>query len=195
MIKTKEDFDSSSNEERQMYASKDPEWMELCKRLQCVAPGQVIPTFSGDNYLKLILEVGKVMDASILNIHGDTESSNSNVADLLDKHEKLKENRYQRLEDIPTKLFHLTVGYVYTESDKTWRKHSWILSDLIIIETCEPGDKYFGLVLAGADRSRFRLLNATTKAYQYSIEARFFTTNKKCLDYRSEFIKKRDGMI
>lgn len=192
-IQSEDSFFYSSTEYQTIYANNDPEWVEMRDRLHNIAFGEVEALSKGDDYIKLLLQVGTLMNGPVLNIQGATNNSHTNVADLLDSHEQLQENVFQTLEDIPVKALHLATGYVYFQAEQTWRQHSWLLSGNSIIETCFVGDKYFGVILVGNDRSFFRNCHASTKAYHFSLEARFFNSDNKPFDYRSDFVKFRDG--
>ena len=195
---TAADFYAASMPQRDQYfRDNDPEFSQLCDRLQALAEGRIVTRWEGENELLLLLSLGGLMEGPIEVVSGQQSNCHQNVADLLDLHDQ------QGI--VGTRV---ATGWCY--SGGLWRQHSWAVeADGTILETCGPPcperEKYWGAILGGHDRVKFRMKEASSNAYEFTPEcARFAekiasmsheaaTEFMERIDRRSQFIKERDG--
>jgi hypothetical protein len=177
------DFHMLSVDERwTKYYNYDPAMIELYNVLNGYAEGRVIARYEGEEHLMQLLSDGELMRSNhVVSMAGRPSSCHQNVAALID-------------EDSTPKV---VTGYAYTHDDEMWRQHSWALQGDSIIETTESRDKYWGVVLQGADRFKFMKNNAPSGTnYFSSPEGRSFlqlmSQGKLAFeDYRSHFLRAR----
>jgi len=195
---TAAEFYAASMPQRDQYfRENDPQFSQLCDKLQAVAEGRIVTRWEGENELLLLLSLGGLMDGPIEVVPGQQSNCHQNVADLLDWHDQ------QGI--VGTRV---ATGWCYSEG--LWRQHSWaVAADGTILETCGPPcperEKYWGAILGGHDRVKFRMKEASSNAYEFTPEcARFAeqiaslsheaaTEFMERIDRRSQFIKERDG--
>lgn len=195
-INSKHDFYASSIEMRQAYFENDAEFILLRDKLLGIAPGQVVVLYEGVQHCRLLLDKGALMTGAVENIEMEPGRCHSNVADLLDER--------------PGSGIGIATGFCYSKDHSSegggrWRQHSWAISaEGSIIETCGTRDMYFGVMVEGFSRMMYRMNNATSPGYESSAECKEIVLeglkkagNAEKLvedhDYRSTFIKKRDG--
>jgi len=127
------EYDAPSDQQQAALAANSQLFAELAERIQAVAGGTqlVIPPAPGDDLVALIA-AGSVMDASkVEHRPGRPSSCHLNTAARA-----------------ALGQCHPATGYALNGT--TWREHSWgVTADGTIIETTEPRDAYFGIVLAG----------------------------------------------
>jgi hypothetical protein len=108
-------------------------WDELLVKLKAYGGEMLNPTPEPEEHVRWLLEDGRLFDNTKLKLQqGEPDSSHKNACRLW----------------APNAQMRLVTGYAL-DNDEVWKKHSWLwdLSTNELIETTEPFEKYFGVVL------------------------------------------------
>lgn len=128
-------------ERNDLMIDHDPRWGQLRQRLLDIGGDEVVPR-GGEPHLWHLLQDGQVWNLQVELDEMVTRACHQNSAALCENNPDYK----------------LVTGYALSP-DGLWRQHTWVVDGIIIVETTELRDMYYGVELTLKDREEFILFN------------------------------------